>query len=171
MTDALTIGGALSATKAAFDLTKAFVDVRDATKVQAVKFELMGLLLQAQEAEAALIAEKRQLEERVRALEAWDGEKQRYQLEAVGEGGFAYALKPEATGTEPPHKICAHCYEHGHKSLLMTFTYDVGRAEVLRCHQCASEIAIHGIPPSEQRRPAPTGGATWGRGRRGVARH
>jgi len=164
MTDALTIGGALSATKAAFDLTKAFVDVRDATKVQAVKFELMGLLLQAQEAEAALIAEKRQLEERVRALETWNGEKQRYELQNVGQGdGFAYGLKAEAQGSEPDHKLCAHCYEHGKKRLLQPHTIPEGRAQVLMCSDCKEQILVRGVAETRVfaagTRPPPRGAA------------
>jgi len=39
-----------------------------------------------------------------------DHEKEKYELKKVGRG-IAYTLKPEAEGTEPPHLICARCYE------------------------------------------------------------
>jgi len=152
----------LGSIKAALEITKTISDARNTSNLLSVKLELQGFLLEAQEAQAALVAEKRELEERIRQLEAWDGEKKRYQLEPVGQNGFAYVLKPDAAGSEPPHQICAHCYEHGRKSLLMGFTYNVGRAQVLRCHQCQSEIVIHGIPPNEHPRPSPPA-ATWGR--------
>jgi hypothetical protein len=164
------VAGALGAAKAAFDLTKAFVDVRDATKVQAVRFELMGLLLQAQETEVSLIAEKRELEERVRDLEAWDGEKQRYELKDVGQGCIAYALKADAQGAEPPHSLCAGCYNQGRKSILVPFHISIGRGEALQCHTCGSEMVVRGIDGREGARiayRAPSNKAgTWGNGRR-----
>jgi hypothetical protein len=145
MTDALTVGGALSATKAAFDLAKAFVDVRDATKVQAVKFELMGLLMEAQEAQSALIAEKRELEERILQFETWSRETERYEMKDVGQGCIAYAVKPDAQGAEPAHSLCAHCYQRGRKSILTPFVIPAGRALGLSCHACGSELVIQGV--------------------------
>ena len=142
MVDAASMTGALGAAKAAFDLTKAFVDVRDATKVQAVKFELMGLLLEAQEAQAALIADKRDLEERLRELEAWGSEKQRYQLTAVAPGSFAYTVKPDALGSEPQHALCSNCYQHGEKSFLQRTNGVVQGYAVFRCAHCKSEVGI-----------------------------
>lgn len=144
MTDAMTVGGALSATKAAFDLMKAFVDVRDASKVQAIKFELMGLLLEAQEAQAALIAEKHNLAERVRELEAWDGEKQRYELVNLAAGVVAFALKPEAKGAELDHQLCANCFEQGHKRYLQFETRNPGRTRVAVCHGCDATLVVTG---------------------------
>jgi len=155
--------GALGAVKTAFDLTKAFVDVRDTTKVQAIRFELMGLLLEAQEAQAALVAEKRDLEERVRELEAWDGEKKRYELKDMGQGCFAYALKEDAAGAEPPHALCAGCYNQGRKSILVPFHISIGRGDALQCHACGSEMVFRGVDGRESARihakmPAPKGG-------------
>lgn len=154
MPDPMTVGSALGAAKAAFDLTKAFVDVRDATKAQEVKFELMRLLIQAQETEVALVAEKRDLEERVRKLETWEREKERYLLEEVGLGGFAYAIRPEAQGSEPKHYLCAYCYEQRKKSPLMTVYIPQGRAEMLKCQPCGAEIVTSGV----DLRPSPTTG-------------
>ena len=167
MADAMTVGGALGAVKAAFDLTKAFVDVRDATKVQQVKFELLGLLLEAQEAQAALVSDKRDLEERVRELEAWDGEKERYELKDVGQGCLAYALKADAQGAEPPHSLCAACYNQGRKSILVPFHISIGRGDALQCHVCGSEMVVSGIDGRESARihakmPVSKKAASWG---------
>lgn len=157
MADAMTVGGALSATKAAFDLMKAFVDVRDASKVQAIKIELMGLLLEAQEAQAALIAEKRDLAERIRELEAWDGQKQRYELVNLAAGVVAFALKPEAKGTELDHQLCANCFEQGHKRYLQFETRNPGRMRVAVCHGCDATLVVTGAQPMNI-------AGTWGRG-------
>ena len=130
------------------------MDVRDASKVQALKSELMGLLIEAQEAQLALVAEKRDLAERVRELEAWDGEKQRYEMKDVGQGCIAYAVKPEAQGAEPPHALCAQCYQRGRKSILTPFVIPAGRAQGLGCHACGSELIVVGV----DHRPNPATG-------------
>ncbi len=166
MTDPVTLSvGAISATKSAFELAKTILDVRDATKLQAVRFELMGLLLEAQQAEAALIGEKQQLAKRVGELEAWDGEKQRYQLAEVGTGVFAYSLKPEAQGAEPDHKLCANCFAQGQKSFLQNEARSPGMSQYLCCQACGTELLIAGFVHPEHRGakprkppPAPKGG-------------
>jgi hypothetical protein len=160
MGDPISLGlGALGATKTAFELAKSILDVRDATKLQSVRFELMNLLLEAQQAETALVADKRQLEERVRELEAWDGEKERYELKDIGNGCMAYVLKPSAAGSEPPHSLCANCYQQGRKSILTPFHIQIGRAEAMQCHACGSEMIVQGHDGREAasisaRRPA-----------------
>ncbi len=104
----LTIGG-IGAASNALNLVKAFVDIRDSTKVLELKSELMGLLVDAQLAQSALIDEKRVLAERVRELEAWDREKQRYEMQQVGlNNAIAFGLKPDAKGVEPEHRLCAN---------------------------------------------------------------
>jgi hypothetical protein len=139
MGDPLSLGlGAIGATANAFKLVQAFNDVRDATKVQALKFELMGLLLEAQQTQAALVAEKRDLAERVRQLETWEGEKQRYQLTNVGWGATAFVLKPEAQGSEAAHMLCANCFQHGHPSILQYDRKDMRGAYA--CPKCKSGI-------------------------------
>jgi hypothetical protein len=39
-------------------------------------------------------------------FEAWEAEKQRYVLEDVGPGVFAYVYKESASGSEPMHWLC-----------------------------------------------------------------
>ena len=85
------------------------------------------------------------LEEDIRKFETWEREKERYQLVEVVTGGFAYALKPEAQGSDPPHHICAYCYEHRRRSILTSVYISIGRAEMLRCQPCGAEIFTHGV--------------------------
>jgi hypothetical protein len=122
----------------------------------------MRLLLQAQETEAALIAEKRRLEERVRRLETWEGEKERYELRQVAHGVYVRALKPNAAGTEPPHAICANCYERGKKRYLQSdgLPGPYGGTENLTCRECGEVIQIHheGRPVPLQREYDPYNG-------------
>lgn len=142
---------AASGLKTAIELTKTIVDVRDSAKLAAVKSELLGLLLEAQEEKLALVAQKRELAQRVSDLEAWDGEKERYEMKDVGQGCIAYTIKPEAQGAEPAHSICADCYQRHQKSILKPFTIPAGRAQGLRCHTCRSEMIVQGV----DHRPSP----------------
>ena len=44
--------------------------------------------------------------------------RKRFQVTNFGGGTFAYLLKDEAADGEPPHRVCATCYEDGRKSIL-----------------------------------------------------
>lgn len=164
MGDPLTTGlGAIGATMHAVNLLRAFSDVRDATKVLELKAELMGLLVEAQTAQLSLVGEKDQLAARIRELEAWDGEKQRYDMVDAGNGCMAYALKADASPPEPAHYLCAQCYQQRRKSILVPFLISTGRAQALQCHACDSEMIVQGVDLREQakinaRKPAPKPG-------------
>jgi hypothetical protein len=153
MNEFTAIGSALASLKTAGDLTKAFLDVKTAVEVQGKVFELQRVILDAQtevfsarEAQTALIEEKRRLEERIAELEAWDGEKERYQLQNVGpNNALAYALKNQAVGTEPMHHICANCYQHREKSHLQTHIIPDGRSKIMKCHSCGFELLLSGV--------------------------
>ncbi|MCS6625333.1 hypothetical protein N0B44_20685 [Roseibacterium beibuensis] len=156
MPDPITVMSSLGAIKAALDITKTLSDARDSTKLLAVKLELQGLLLEALETQSALAGQKRELEEQVRQFETWDREKERYKLEKIGRGSFAYTLKAEAQGAEPPHMICPTCYQHGRKSILQAGDLIVGQ----RSHGCpVCKTAVAGnIPPLEPLPPGPAVG-------------
>lgn len=168
MGDPVSLGLAgVGAATNAFKLLQGFVDLRDATKVQALKFELMSLLLETQEAQSALIAEKRQLEERIRQFEAWDREKERYQPETIGQNGsLCYGLKPEAGAADTEHKLCAHCFDRGLKRHLQPHTIPEGRSEVLMCRECSDQILMQGVHDTRALKPG-TSSASWGRATRG----
>lgn len=148
MVDATFIGG-LNGLKAAIDITKALVDVRDAAKLAAVRVELLGHLIETQEAQLALIAEKRELAERVRQLEDWDREAEGYELADIGNGCLAYVKKSDGNGIETPHSLCPNCYHQRRKSFLVPYAIDVGRAQAMQCHACKTEMIIRGVDGRE----------------------
>jgi len=150
MTDPISIATGLTSIKAAIDITKTLADARDTSKLLSVKLELQGLLLEAQEAQFALAAQKRELEERIRELEASAREKERYQLTYVGDGTLAYTLKPETQGSEPAHMACANCFEHGKRRVLQQRGYadhEHGTA-LFVCPDCAAQIVARTIVPT-----------------------
>jgi hypothetical protein len=111
--------------RAAIDLTKAMIGVRDAKLVAAKMTEMNGLLgealgkfVEAQKAQLAQLDEIADLKAQIRKFSGWETEKQRYELKQVGRGISAYMLKPDVRGTESPHWLCATCFENGKKSHL-----------------------------------------------------
>lgn len=153
------IAGLMSSLKAAKDIAQTMIGLRDAAAFQAKAIEFQSKILDAQNAafaaqeeRSALVERVHDLEQEVARLEAWDAEKQRYELKDVGSGALAYALKNEAGGTEPPHWICAKCYEDGKKSILQPETRNPGRTEWMVCHRCDADIIVEG----EREPPRPT---------------
>jgi hypothetical protein len=140
-------GVAMTSLNAAMNIAKAMISLRDAAAFQSNMIEFQGKIIEAQdgvfaanEERAALIEQVRQLEEKVARLEAWETTKQRYQLTDVGGGQFTYALKVEASTTEPPHQLCANCFDKGDKSILQTETRMPGLHTVLFCQRCDGDL-------------------------------
>ncbi len=145
----LAIGGALASLKAAGDLASSFLKMRDIALVQGKVIELQSVILSAQQSalaaqgeQFALLDEKRGLERHIAELEAWDREKNRYELKGVGNGCFAYLLKPGMENGEPTHSICKTCYEQGRKSILDS--RQVFRSRFLDCHSCKAQMLVEG---------------------------
>jgi hypothetical protein len=142
------IAGALAAIKTIKDLTQSVVTARDTaiikedrSKLLALVYDIQENLFAAQEERAALIKKIEDLEKKVLSMENWVEEKQRYKLEKLPNSGvFAYAEKPGTETGQTPHWICATCYENGKKSILQPETRNPGRALVLVCNTCGSEI-------------------------------
>jgi hypothetical protein len=169
MTDAAGIAGALAGIKAAIDLTKTLVDVRDAAKLASARLELLTILVDAQEAQLVLISEKRDLAERVRELEAWEREKERYQPQKIGTmDSICYGLISPAETPDADLKLCAHCFQDGLKRYLQPHLIPEGRAQVLMCRECGDQILTRGVADTRvigAPRRAPPQADTWGRGR------
>lgn len=138
--------------KSMLDSAKGLKDMNDAAVRNAAVIELQEKILAAQSEQATLVQRIRELEAEVADLKAWETEKQRYHLQAVATGAFAYALKPEAEGSEPPHWICAACYQNGRKSVLQRgHSHGSGEWPFI-CPTCKSVIYVSQGPGQE--RPA-----------------
>lgn len=147
------IASAITSLKAAFDLTKAMIGVRDATVLQGKVVDLRSIIMEAQasaidarEAHAAQIDRIRDLEAEIVGFKAWDAEKERYELKTVGTGVVAYMLKPDSRGAQPPHWLCPNCYSKGKKSFFQATGATIGRARVFKCVMCESIVTVDAIP-------------------------
>jgi hypothetical protein len=133
---------ALSALKSAGELVKTLMDLRDVSIVQSKAIELQREIftaqqgaLASQESQLALLKRVSDLERELMRFENWEAEKQRYQLETLPPGIHMYRLKQGMEHGEPPHKICANCYNKGVKSLLHISSQGSGLTE-WKCHAC-----------------------------------
>jgi hypothetical protein len=151
MPDMAAIGVVMTSLNTAVNIAKAMMDVHDATAVQGKVFELQRAIIDAQQSvfaanaeRSALIDEIREAKEQISHLEAWEAEKQRYELKDVGAGSLAYAIKEAMRGTEPVHNICANCYQKAYKSILQPRSQASGK--YLFCKECSADIMVERTP-------------------------
>jgi len=137
----------LSSLKIAFDLAKGLKDIDDATRRNAAVIELQEKILSAQAAQSELVETVSELKKRVAELEAWDAEKQRYQLTEIATGMVCYTLKPEMRGTEPAHRLCANCYAKGQKAFLQQHLSGP-RLDRFVCQACGENLDVHKGSPT-----------------------
>jgi hypothetical protein len=160
MVDMTAIGVVATSLNTAINIAKAMVDVRDAAAFQGKVFELQRAILEAQQSvfaanaeRSALIEEIREAKAQIARLEAWEAEKQRYELKALAPGVFAYHVKEGMAGGEPVHDLCAACYQHGKKSILQR--RDRAMEQMMICPECKTELKIGTARWSLTPAPAP----------------
>ena len=135
----------IGAFKTMFDMAKALKEMDTANARNMAVINLQERILTAQSAYADLASRVGELEEQVRSFETWDRDKQRYELHELKPGKFVYRLKDGAEPAEPPHEICAKCYEDGKRSVLQQERVHApkgGMQEYVTCHRCRSQINI-----------------------------
>jgi hypothetical protein len=149
MPDMGAISGALSSLNTAVNIVKAIKDLRDWSLVQSKVIELQSTILDAQSSlfsandeRATLIKRIGDLETQVAGIEAWDAEKDRYEKAKVGEGSFAYILKPAMRGSELPHYVCANCYSNGKASILQHEWFPGSAGHILACPACKTKLLL-----------------------------
>ncbi|MGO4682987.1 hypothetical protein AB4Z24_05515 [Hyphomicrobium sp. 2TAF46] len=148
------ISAVMGTLNGAKDLLQSIIGLRDSAAVQAKVVEFNNLIMDAQqrvfaaqEERTALIQKVGELEKKIASLEHWETEKQRYELKKVGFGDriVVYSLKPGMEGGEPPHSICANCYQKGEKSPLQE--EERGGGVYLYCPHCKTNLLSQGFGP------------------------
>jgi hypothetical protein len=146
MVDVGTIASAVGSLNAAAQIAKGMLSLHDLQAVQGKVIELQGVILSAQSSalsaqseQFSLLEEIRRLEAKMADLETWNTEKKRYERKNVGFGSYAYVLKPQERGTEPPHWTCTNCFEHNHIATLQ-LTFVPKRGQVWTCPSCKSTV-------------------------------
>lgn len=127
------------------DIRKQFA--KDPAAIADLKAELADLanaLVDAKLAQAQLKNELLQVQEQVREREDFALQAARYELVTTSLNGSVYSLKPDADGDEPPHDLCATCFQRRQKSILQPAGFNT-----LRCPVCGTETRkVFGDQPS-----------------------
>ena len=131
MTDAAIITAGFQSLKASFEIGKALLKMGISAEIKDRIREMNDGILAAQESaiasqqhESALLKQISALEKQITDFEAWAAEAETYKLANVRTPNhpmglaFAYAPKEGTHTGEPPHFICASCYQERHKSIL-----------------------------------------------------
>lgn len=120
------IQAAVTSLKVATGIAKSILETKTTVEIQSKVIEIQSALLEAQGSAIAATSAQFELHDRVRSLEAelkalqtWDGEKQRYALASpYRDGGTVYALKASTANGEAPHHLCPNCFNSRRKSFL-----------------------------------------------------
>ena len=147
------ITGLAAAGSALFNLLKDLKGIESNPTFDSMTEQVVGLnsrIIDVQSAALELQGQNADLSKQVADLETqlakmkdWDAEKQRYELRAIGDTAFVYALKPDVETTEPPHWLCCGCYEANHKSFLVVGTLRAERGYIpWKCSQCNFYVMV-----------------------------
>jgi len=98
--------------------------------------------LDAQEKKSTLTKKIGELENTIVKLENWNHESERYKLTELATDILIYTVKPGKENGEPPHKLCAKCYNDHKKSILQRKDKSMSGTTYV-CHTCTSEILDH----------------------------
>jgi hypothetical protein len=151
MPDMTAIAAALASFNTLKNIAQTMVGLHDTQALQTEVIKFNSAIIDAQHKIFAVNEERSTLVERVRDLEKeiadlkdWETGKQRYELKKVAYmGSTAYVIKPEVRGTEPPHCICAACYEHGKKRLLQPTQQEQARNRSWQCPDCKNLVIVN----------------------------
>src|SRR6516225_5243620 len=149
------VEGILSPLKTASGLVQEAIQVRDTVKFGEVIIGLQAQILAAQQGAMSAAERMRELEAQVASFEAWDAEKQRYQLVDFGGGTFAYQLKQDETRGEPMHRLCPTCFEKRQRSILQSRGQNAFRQDMYECLSCGGHFVFgpRHEPPSRSALP------------------
>ena len=107
------------------NLATSLITTSDTAKrnAQLIEFQsaLIGfqsLIASVQQENATLIRQKSDAEEALKRMKDWDGQKQRYKLVGPYPGCMVFALQREMSDGQPPHYLCASCFQSGKPSML-----------------------------------------------------
>lgn len=148
MADVTLLLSAMAGLKHAADIAVGLHKLHTLTEVNTKAVELLqvilnvqGAALSAQAEQSTMIEEIRKLKEELVRVKAWEAQKQRYALTPPMDfgGAVVYALKESMSAGEPPHWICAQCYEEGRRSILNP-QYPKGQPAMLHCGVCRNAV-------------------------------
>lgn len=119
------VAAAFTSAKAAGDIAKSLITLRDEDLVRGRVMDLTSTLMdlqqqmmQGQMEQIEMISKIAGLEEELRTARQKSDVLGRYELLALSPGKVVYALKQQFKDVEPEHFCCTNCYDTGRRSVL-----------------------------------------------------
>ena len=119
------ISAAVASAKTALDIAKAAHGLSNYNELVSAVSEVNTKLVQATtvalaslEKQSALASEIAELKDKLQKHENFQLQTERYVLEQLPFGGFAYALKKSIEKNQPHHYLCATCINKGEITIL-----------------------------------------------------
>lgn len=147
MTEVIAIGAAIAAVKNFVDLAGKLGDGLSREQAEAMSqlydsvLDIQQQLLTAQTREYDLLSRCRALEEEIAHAREWRAEATRYVLRSV-DGGVVRQRKANDASGNPPHWLCANCFEEQRKSYLQRDPKIVGDRHVWKCPRCTTAVLV-----------------------------
>jgi hypothetical protein len=142
--DMTVISGTISGLKTASDLVKSVISANTMVEVNSKALELQRALLSAyadaisaKETQSALLDEIRELKGQLSKNEEFVADMKRYKLYQPDSTATVYALKESMSNGEPPHYLCANCYQSKRKTILQVLDQP-GGWQYFTCPSCKS---------------------------------
>lgn len=147
MFDLTSLIGAAAGLKTAGEMVASIANAKSQADVTAKAIELQSVIIglqstifDARDALAGLQEENRKLKEQAVSREDFTRDMARYTLASIRPGSVAYALTESMSQGEPPHYVCANCYQGGKKSCLSCVAESPGWFG-FKCPSCKHSIS------------------------------
>lgn len=142
--------------QASFAIAKGLIAARDEQKIMAVKADLLAQLATALELAVDTIRAKAEhealiahLKQEIASMQNWAAEAQTYALTETARGLFTYIKQDNQKPLESTPKLCANCFDQGHKSILQLKRVPEGRQLALVCDRCRAEHVFRHFADAE----------------------
>ncbi len=145
------ISAVVTSAKVAYDIVKGISTLHtEVEKNQAISKVLEVLLavqsdaLSMQEKHYLLLREKDDLIKKISEFEKWSEIEKQYELKELITGVFVYAYKKTDKEIQPPHFLCANCFNKKQKGLYIKSEKDFDGTHY-KCLNCDKEISSSNI--------------------------
>ena len=103
--------------------------------------DIQQRLITAENRESELLSQCRALEEQIAHAKDWQAETTRYVLLSV-DGGVVRQQKADHASGDPPHWLCANCFEEQQKSYLQKDPKIVDSWHIWKCPRCSTAVMV-----------------------------
>lgn len=147
------LNAAFQSCKALLEITKAANTVANHNElltavndVQSKLADALSATLASQETQGNQLKRIHELEANLRLVMDWTNTENRYQLEKLPSGTFAYHLKERFRNDQEDHYICTTCVDNKVRTILQP------KSNFLHCTRCKLDIAYNVIKPTPRKR-------------------